>query len=148
MSEFCSLRKKPVRARQADKRPTPFPFVVEELAPLRPTIKRVFGFTYIYLDDTLLSALRESAKQPNSNGMWIFTTTENVDSLAKEFPQLSKRYLWRSGKNAWVILPSRLEVFEEYAFKACELMLDGDRRIGRLSRAQAVPRVHSRSSAW
>ncbi len=126
-----------------DKTSTPFPFVLEELTPLRPTIKRVFGFIYIYLDDKLLCALRESAKQPNSNGMWIFTTTENVESLSKEFPQLSKRYLWRSGKNAWVILPSKLEDFEEYAFKACELMLDGDRRIGRPSRGQAVPRARS-----
>ena len=137
-----------MRARLAVKKSIPFPFVLEELAPLRPTIKRVFGFTYIYFDDKLLCALRASTKQANSNGMWIFTTTENIESLAKEFPQLSKRYLWRSGKNAWVILPSRLEDFEEYAFKACELMLDGDRRIGRLSRAQAVPRVHRTSSDW
>ena len=129
-----------MRALRPDKKQNPFPFVLEELAPLRPTIKRVFGFTYIYFDDKLLCALRASTKQPNSNGMWIFTTTENIESLAKEFPQLSKRHLWRSGKNAWVILPSRLEDFEEYAFKACELILDGDRRIGRLSRAQAVPR--------
>jgi hypothetical protein len=137
-----------MRAPLTDKKRIPFPFVLEELAPLRPTIKRVFGFTYIYFDDKLLCALRASTKQPNSNGMWIFTTTENIESLAKEFPQLSKRYLWRSGKNAWVILPSRLEDFEEYAFKACEMMLDGDRRIGRLSRAQAVPRVHRTSSDW
>src|SRR5262245_43456882 len=133
---------------QSAKKRFPFPFVLDELAVLRPTIKRVFGFIYVYFDDKLLCALRESTKQPNSNGMWIFTTTENVESLGKEFPQLPKRYLWRSGKNAWVILPSRLEGFEEYAFKACELMLDGDRRIGRLSRAQAVPRVHHSSSDW
>ena len=126
-----------------DKQQTPYPFVLEELAPLRPTIKRVFGFTYIYLDDKLLCALRESTKQPNSNGMWIFTTSENVESLGKEFPQLAKHCLWRSGKNAWVILHSRLADFEEYAFKACELMLDGDRRIGRPSRGQAVPRAHN-----
>lgn len=115
---------------------TPFPFVVEELMSIRPTVKHAFGFTYIYLDDRLLCALRNSAKQPGSNGMWIFTTTDDVESLAKEFPQLSRRYLWRSGKNAWVILPSRLSEFEEYAFKACELILNGDRRIGRLSRGR------------
>jgi len=135
-----------MKASVVDKQQMPFPFVLEELAPLRTIIKRVVGFTYIYLDDKLLCALRASAKQPNSNGMWIFTTTENLESLAKEFPQLSKRYLWRSGKNAWVILPSKLEDFEEYAFKACELMLDGDRRIGRLSRAQTIARVHHTST--
>lgn len=73
--------------------------------------------------------------------MWLYTTTEHVDSLAREFPNLSRRQLWRSGRNAWIVLASRLEDFEEYAFKACELILKGDRRIGRVTRGgrQAVP---------
>ena len=116
----------------------PFPFVLEELFSIRPTIKRMFGFTSIYLDDKLLCSLRDSPKQPGSNGMWLYTTTEHVDSLGQEFPQLPKRQLWRSrnGDKAWVVLASRLEDFEEYAFKACELILKGDRRIGRISRGK------------
>ena len=117
----------PVRKRD------PFPFVLEELISIRPTIKRMFGFTSVYLDDKLLCSLRDSPKQPGSNGVWLYTTTEHVDSLGREFPQLPKRQLWRSGRNAWVILASRLEGFEEYAFKACELILNGDRRIGRIT---------------
>ena len=120
--------------------PLPFPFVIDELSPLRLTVKRVFGFTYLYLDEILLCALRDNAKKPNSNGMWLFTTLDCVDQLGKEFPELPKRYLWRSGRNAWVILPSRLEQFEEYAFKACEMIMNGDRRIGRVSRAKSPPR--------
>jgi len=114
--------------------PIPFSFVVDELSSLRPDVKQAFGFTYLYLEDRLLCGLRDSKKQTGSNGMWLFTTIADVDSLALEFPNLSRRYLWRSGKNAWVILPSRLPEFEEYAFKACELMLNGDRRIGRPTR--------------
>ena len=110
----------------------PFPFVLEELQPIRPTVKRAFGFTYVYLDSKLLCCLRDSEKLPSTNGLWLFTTTEHVDSLSKEFPDLPRRYLWRSGNKAWVILSSRLEYFEEYAFKACELILNGDRRIGRI----------------
>ena len=121
----------------------PFPFVVDELFSLRPTIKQAFGFTYIYLDDRLLCGLRSSKKQPSTNGLWLFTTTEHLESLAREFPDLSRRYLWQSGKNAWVILPSRLGEFEEYAFKACELMLNGDRRVGRLTKGRA-PAAQSR----
>ena len=115
----------------------PFPFVLEELAPLRPTIKRMFGFTHVYLDDRLLCSLRDSVKQTGTNGMWLYTTTEHAESLVREFPNLSRRQLWRSGKNAWVVLPSRLEDFEEYAFRACELILNGDRRIGRVTRGGA-----------
>ncbi|MEP6637660.1 MAG: hypothetical protein ABJB97_13130 [Acidobacteriota bacterium] len=116
------------------KRQVPFPFVIDELASLRPTVKQMFGFTYIYLDETLLCSLRDSPQHPGSNGMWLFTSTEEIDSLAREFPRLPRRQLWRSGKNAWVVLASRLEDFEEYAFKSCELILRGDRRIGRVTR--------------
>ena len=28
----------------------PFPFVLDELQPVRPTVKGAFGFTYVYLD--------------------------------------------------------------------------------------------------
>ena len=110
----------------------PFRFVLEELGPIRPDVRRAFGFTYVYLDGKLLCGLRESGKLPSCNGLWLFTTTEHVDSLGREFPELPRRYLWRSGKKAWVILSSCLAFFEEYAFKACELMLNGDRRIGRV----------------
>lgn len=112
----------------------PFPFVIDELMPLRPTLKRVFGFTYLYLDGIVLCALRDSVKRTNTNGMWLFTTLEFVDQLGAEFPELPRRYLWRSGNNAWVILPAKIEHFEEYAFKACELIVNGDRRIGRVSK--------------
>ena len=120
------------------KRRDPFPFVLEELSAIRPTIKHWFGFTSIYLDERLLCSLRDSVKQPNSNGMWLYTTTEHIDSLASEFPELPKRQLWRSrfGNKAWIVLASRLEGFEEYAFKACELILRGDQRIGRITRGK------------
>lgn len=121
------------------KRRDPFPFVLEELTSLRPTIKHMFGMTSVYLDDKLLCSLRDSLKQPGSNGIWLYTTAEEVESLAREFPGLSKRQLWRSrsSNKAWIVLASRLENFEEYAFKACDLIVGGDRRIGRLSRAAA-----------
>jgi hypothetical protein len=112
----------------------PFPFFIEELSSLRPHITQAFGFTYVYLEDKLLCGLRNSAKRCNSNGIWLFTTTEDVESLGNEFNDLPRRCLWRSKQNAWVILSSRLENFEEYAFKASELMLNGDTRIGRISR--------------
>jgi len=121
----------------AVKKQLPFSFIFEELVSIRPTIKRMFGFTHVYLDETLLFSLRDSAKQPGTNGMWLYTTSEHIESLAREFPQLPQRQLWRSGKNAWVVLASRLGDFEEYAFKACELILKGDRRIGRGSRRRS-----------
>ena len=117
------------------KRQVPFPFVLEELISLRPTIKSLFGSTNIYLDDKLLFSLRNSVKHPGTNGIWIYTTAEHLDSLAKEFPELPRKQLWRSGNKGWVVLASWLPNFEEYAFKACELVAKGDQRIGRLTRS-------------
>ena len=119
----------------------PFPFVIDELISLRPTIKNVFGSTNVYLGEKLLLSLRDSPTHPGTNGIWIYTTAEHVDSLAREFPGLPRRQLWRSGKNAWVVLASRLEDFEEYAFTACELILKGDQRIGRLTRREMIDGV-------
>jgi hypothetical protein len=119
---------------------TPFPFVLRELLWMRPTVKQMFGFTYFYLDGKLLFSLRDSASRPATNGMWLYTTAEHLESLGREFPQLPKRCLWRSGKSGWVILASILEDFEEHAFKACELIMNGDQRIGRLSRRQVGKR--------
>lgn len=123
-----------MKTRTLVKRQTPFPFVLDELFSIRPAIKKMFGFTYVYLGERLLFSLRDSGRRQGSNGVWLYTTTEHIESLAREFPELPRRQLWRSGKNAWVVLASRLECFEEYAFKACELILNGDRRIGRVTR--------------
>ena len=112
-------------------------FVVDELSSLRPTLKRMFGFTYVYLDQKLLLSIRDSPKQPRFNGVWLYTEAEYIDSLRNEFPQLPKRCFWKSGKNGWVILASEFEDFEEYAFRACELILRGDRRVGRVTRGSS-----------
>ncbi|MEK6284796.1 MAG: hypothetical protein AABO57_03565 [Acidobacteriota bacterium] len=116
------------------KRQSPFQFVLDELLPIRPAVKQMFGFTYVYLDQKLLLSVRDSAKQPRFNGVWLYTLAEHIESLRKEFPQLPRRSFWRSGKNAWVILAATLEDFEEYALRACELILKGDQRVGRVTR--------------
>jgi hypothetical protein len=118
------------------KRQAPFQFVLDELFPIRPTVRQMFGFTYVYLDEKLLVSLRESAKQPQFNGVWLYTQAEHIESLQREFPQLPRRCFWKSGKSGagWVILASGLEDFEEYVFRACELILLGDQRIGRVTR--------------
>ena len=115
-------------------RKSTFRFVLEEIIPIRPTLKQMFGFTYVYLGERLLLSLRDSVKQPRFNGVWLYTQAEHIESLRREFPMLPRRCFWKSGKNGWIILPSQVEDFEEYAFKACELILRGDSRVGRVTR--------------
>ena len=128
------------------KRQARFQFVLDELQPIRPILRQIFGFTYIYLDEKLLLSLRESVKQPQYNGVWIYTQAEHIDSLRREFPQLPRRYFWKSRKSGsgWVILASVIEDFEEYAFRACELILRGDQRIGRVTRRALYDETHTK----
>jgi hypothetical protein len=111
-----------------------FEFVIDELWPLRPSIKNSFGITFVYVGEKLVVGLRDSSKLPNTNGVWLFTSVEHLDSLKNEFPTLPRQYFWKSNRNAWLILASKLEQFEEHALKACGLILDGDKRIGRPTR--------------
>ena len=125
-----------MKASPSAKKQTPYQFVLDELLPVRPSVRQMFGFTYVYLEDKLLLSLRDSVKQPQFNGVWLYTEAEHIESLRREFPDLPRRCFWKSGKSGsgWVILASRLEDFEEYAYRACELILRGDRRIGRVTR--------------
>ena len=127
-----------MKAGVAGRTQSPFQFVLDELLPIRPAVRQMFGFTYVYLDGKLLLSIRKSVKQPRFNGVWLYTQAEHIESLRKEFPLLPRRSFWRSGKNGWVILASTLEDFEEYAFKACELILGGDQRVGRMTRRSGL----------
>ena len=125
-----------MRSAAPHQRQSPFQFVLDELLPVRPAVRRMFGFTYVYLDELLLLSLRESAKQPQYNGVWLYTEAEHIESLRGEFPELPRRCFWRSKQSGsgWVILAAGLEGFEECAYRACELILRGDRRVGRVTR--------------
>ncbi len=125
-----------MKACVSGKKQSPFQFVLDELLPIRTSVKQMFGFTYVYLDEKLLLSLRQSQKQPHYNGVWLYTEVEHIESFRREFPLLPRRCFWRSRKSGsgWVILPSQMEEFEEYAFRACELILRGDHRVGRVSR--------------
>ena len=125
-----------MRSAASHQRQSPFQFVLDELLPVRPAVRRMFGFTYVYLDERLLLSLRDSAKQPQYNGVWLYTEAEHIESLRGEFPELPRRCFWRSKQSGsgWVILAAGLEDFEECAYRACELILRGDRRVGRVTR--------------
>ena len=125
-----------MKAAVSESRQSSFKFVLDELLPLRPDVRRLFGFTHVYLGERLLLSLRESRRQSKYNGVWLYTEAAHIESLRREFPGLPRRCFWKSKKSGhgWVILAAGLEEFEEYAFRACELILRGDRRIGRAGR--------------
>ncbi len=108
----------------------PYSFVLEELATLDIRSKPMFGFVYVYLGEKLIFLLRERTNQPERNGLWLATMSECLASLREEFPLLPSSSVISSGKNGWLFLPARLELFESYAVRACELIAKYDARIG------------------
>lgn len=99
---------------------------------MRPIVKQMFGFTYVFVGDRLILLLRNRKNQSQFNGVWLATDEEHFESLQKEFP-VSPAWLISFAKKQWLFIPINAEEFEEYSLKACELILRGDARVDRLS---------------
>ena len=73
--------------------------------------------------------------------MWLATTEEHHQSLRQEFPNMRSIQVLGKKVTGWQVLPTDAEDFEEAALRACELVLAGDPRIGK------VPGQRARSAA-
>ena len=78
--------------------------------------------------------LRNRHDHADANGVWIATKKEHHPSLKKLFPFMRSIYILSDGKaeTEWQMLPLDADDFESSAIKACELILRGDERIGRI----------------
>ena len=123
------------------RKPIPHEFVLDALASLSPRTRPMFGCLAIYVQDKIVLILRDKPNQTSTqtadNGVWLATTAEHHQSLRREFP--SMRSIDVLGKNVlcgkvtgWQVLPADAPDFEEAALRACELVLAGDPRIGKV----------------
>ena len=53
------------------KRKPPHSFVLEALDALNPEVRRMFSGFAVYLGDRLVFMLRDHAKSPRDNGVWL-----------------------------------------------------------------------------
>lgn len=114
------------------KKKAPFSFVLEELNSLSLTIKPMFGGFVVYIGEKMTLFLYDQEKLPGFKGVSLATTPEHYRSLAQEFSSTRDAEPQKIGKHPWLLIPSSAMDFEEQALKACELILNGDERIGRL----------------
>jgi hypothetical protein len=123
------------------RKPVPHEFVLDALAPLSPVTRPMFGCLAIYVRDKIVLILRDKRDQTADNGVWLATTEEHHQSLRREFPNmrsiqvLGKKVLGKK-VTGWQVLPADAEDFEQAALRACELVLAGDRRIGKVPGAR------------
>ncbi len=127
----------PAKRRKA----VPYEFVLDALADLPTETRTMFGCLAVYLGDKIVFILRDRRDSPADNGVWLATTEEHHESLAREFPSMRSIQLFGKEITGWQVLPADAPDFEQAALHACELILARDRRIGK------VPKSRRKSTA-
>jgi hypothetical protein len=125
----------------------PFAFVLEELAPLTPFTRPMFGCHAVYVEDRIIFILREKAAGDRDNGVWVATAPEHHPSLKKELPALRSIEVFGGGVTAWQNLPLEDQDFESAVVRACELVLAGDPRIGKVPKGRGTGGATKRKKA-
>jgi hypothetical protein len=112
-------------------RPVAFDFVLDELFPVNPRVKPMFGCHAVYVKDQIVLILRKKEGVDSDNGVWVATTQEHHDSLRKDLPSIKPISVFGGVQSGWRNLPSADEHFEEEVMKVCNLIIKGDHRIGK-----------------
>ena len=118
------------------RKPVPHAFVLDALSPLSPCTRPMFGCLAIYVNDKIVLILRDKPKNTADNGVWLATAEEHHQSLRREFPNMRSIQLLRKPVTGWQLLPVDAPDFESSALRACELVLAGDPRIGKIPGAR------------
>lgn len=96
------------------------------------------GFA-VYVGDRLVLMLRDHAKSPQDNGIWV-VLAECIDpadaSLRRDFPSIRSIQLLGNKIGHWLLIPSDSADFEGEALHACDLILRHDPRLGRIPQSR------------
>jgi hypothetical protein len=125
----------------------PQEFVLEEIASLSPTTRPMFGCLAVYVGEKIVLILRDKPTADADNGVWLATTQEHHASLQREFPNMRSIGVLGAKITGWQLLPSDAPDFEESALRACELVLAGDERIGKVPGARKSKRPAPKKTA-
>ncbi len=106
----------PVKQRKA----VPYEFVLDALADLPTETRTMFGCLAVYLGDKIVLILRDRRDPAADNGVWLATTEEHHESLAREFPSMRSIQLFGKGITGWQVLPADAADFEQAALRACD----------------------------
>jgi hypothetical protein len=120
------------------RKPVPFEFVLEAIAPLSPETRPMFGCLAIYVQDKIVLILRDKRDNTADNGVWLATTEPQHESLRREFPNMRSIGVLGKKITGWQVLPATAPDFEEAAMHACDLVRAGDPRIGKVPKSRRV----------
>jgi hypothetical protein len=118
------------------RKPVPHEFVLEALFARQPRTRPMFGCLSVYVGDKIVLILRDRPTSKADNGVWLATTAEHHQSLRREFPNMRSVQMFGKPVTDWQVLSADTPDFEESALRACELILAGDPRIGKVPKAR------------
>jgi hypothetical protein len=124
----------------------PHEFVLDALAPLSPETRSMFGCLAIYVEDKIVLILRDKRDQSSDDGVWLATTQAHHESLRVEFPSMRSIQVLGKAVTGWQVLPTDAPDFEEAAMRACELILAGDPRIGKVPKSRRASASEAKKS--
>jgi hypothetical protein len=104
------------------------------------------GFA-VYVGDKIVLMLRDSAKHPEDNGVWlVFSENANLadPGIRRDFPSLRLIGLLGGKITPWRLIPADRPTFESEALHACELLLRHDLRFGRVPQSRQTRPARSR----
>jgi hypothetical protein len=110
----------------------PHEFVLDAIAAFSPETRPMFGCLAVYVGKKIVFVLRDKRDKTADNGVWLATTKEHHASLRCEFPNMRSIRVLGKAVTGWQVLPADAPDFEEAAMRACELVLAGDARIGKV----------------
>jgi len=100
----------------------------------------MFGCLAVYVKEKIVLILRDKTDSPEDNGVWLATTVDHHESLRREFTDMRSIRVLGKDVTGWQVLPTDSPCFEEAALHACELVLAGDPRIGKVPKPRRSTR--------
>ena len=104
----------------------------------------MFGCVAVYVEEKIVLILRDKPRAKADNGVWLATTAEHHASLRRDFPQMRSIGLLGKEITGWQVLPADTADFEEAALRACEMVVQGDPRIGKVPKQRSAPQARKK----
>lgn len=109
----------------------PYQFVLRELYPFRPKVRKLFGCYALMQDKKILMLLRDRESQPEFNGVLVATQPEYFPALQQEIHTSRMEFDLDGADQTWIFISEDIDGFEEKVKKACAMVKAGDTRIGK-----------------
>lgn len=115
----------------------PFEFILDNLITKEVVVKPMFGCYRLYIGNQICFFLRDRNDQKELNGIWVvLNSPHDYESLANELPSINqdkKLHNDKKSTNTWLLLSAFDPDFESLEHKVCELILNNDKRIGKIT---------------